>query len=620
MCADASGDQPGDAVELEAARAVAAFLEARGAQPGLSPERFAPHDPQAAAMFQEAVDALGHLPAAMPSGSQSAGRGSAGQAFVDRHQADFSKTVFLAPGSGPCGRESPSKPTALPTTDSIEGYRLLSEIHRGGQGIVYKAIQKATKRTVALKVLREGPFAGPRERLRFEREIALVASLEHPNIVTIYDSGVATGQHFFVMEYIHGKLLDRYVFDKQLGLRETLQLFEKVCAAVAYAHQHGVIHRDLKPGNILVDARGEPHIIDFGLAKIAGPGWAAGGVAVTVTSEFLGTLAYASPEQTLGDPALVDIRTDVYSLGVILYELVTGNFPYPVVGNMKDILKAISETPPEPPSSWHRRSRRESASRKAIPHRINDELDTIILKALAKAKERRYSSAEELRRDLAHYLQGESIEAKRDSAWYVLRKLARRNIYATATVISLLVILCSSTYISFDFYRQTREALDQRETSYKELAKNNKDLSRIINGTHSMVRYRALSGFLSAWRADSLGRAQKSLERVTGPLTPEKAVILFLLDEQYTLEQLIADLPEGDIALAYFAAGERHCKAGRASEAIRAFKTAINSKGDRWTKSVCQARLLELRRRADNQRAIEDKNHELDKATISTPD
>ena len=208
-----------------------------------------------------------------------------------------------------------SRPSRLPAADSIEGYELLREIHRGGQGVVYKAVQKATKRTVALKVLLEGPYASPRQRHRFEREIDLVASLQHPNIVTVYDSGVThDGRHYFAMEYIHGLSLDAYLSDKALTVDETLLLFQQICAAVNYAHQRGVIHRDLKPANIRIDSNGKPHILDFGLAKAAGASLA-DGAPVTVTGEFMGTLAYASPEQTQGDPHLIDIRTDVYSLG-----------------------------------------------------------------------------------------------------------------------------------------------------------------------------------------------------------------------------------------------------------------------------------------------------------------
>ncbi|HKQ50414.1 MAG TPA: tetratricopeptide repeat protein [Phycisphaerae bacterium] len=346
-----------------------------------------------------------------------------------------------------------SAQAGLPVNESIEGYEILREIHRGGQGVVYKAVQKTTKRTVALKVLLQGPYASPKQRHRFEREIDLVASLQHPNIVTIYDSGVAGGRHFFAMEYIHGQPLDAYLSDKHLGIDDTLQLLNKICAAVNYAHQRGVIHRDLKPGNILVDADGQPHVVDFGLAKAAGLDLH-DGAPMTVTGEFMGTLAYASPEQTRGDPNLIDIRTDVYSLGVILYEMLTGKYPYPVVGQMGEVLRHIAETEPTRPSTVRRQ--------------VNDEVETIVLKALAKEKDRRYASAEALGRDVERYLGGEAIEAKRDSAFYVLRKSLRRYRLPVALAASFVAIITVSLIVSVALWRAASKARDRAVVAEKQ--------------------------------------------------------------------------------------------------------------------------------------------------------
>ena len=199
--------------------------------------------------------------------------------------------------------------------DAIPGYRILKELHRGGQGVVYQAAQESTHRKVALKVMLEGPFAGSESKKRFEREIALVGSLRHPNIVPIFDSGVAQGRFFYAMEYIRGEPLSRYVQSRKLSVDDTLKLFKKVCDAVDYAHQKGVIHRDLKPSNILVDNRGDPYVLDFGLAKVGGAeveGDAAS-MLVSVTGQVMGTLAYMSPEQASGRPDEVDMRSDVYS-------------------------------------------------------------------------------------------------------------------------------------------------------------------------------------------------------------------------------------------------------------------------------------------------------------------
>jgi serine/threonine-protein kinase len=279
-------------------------------------------------------------------------------------------------------------------------YEILGEIHRGGQGVVYRALQVSTRRVVALKVLRGGEHATDRERHRFEREVELASRLRHPSIVAVHDSGVADGSAYYSMELIEGQRLDEFLRDRSPSRRERLELFERICAAVAYAHQRGVIHRDLKPANVLVDPEGLPHVLDFGLAQRVESGLGAGR-RITETGMFLGTLAYASPEQFRGGLQEPDVRTDVYALGVILYEMLTGELPFSGEGSLPMVLS--------------RRSEEEAPDLRSRDRSIDPQLATVVSRALARDPERRYASALDLCRDLGRLLEGRPIEARRDS-------------------------------------------------------------------------------------------------------------------------------------------------------------------------------------------------------------
>ena len=246
---------------------------------------------------------------------------------IDCNTEDKYSTKTISPTSS----ISQTPPAAGSASWSMfEDYEILEQLPPGGQAIVYKATQKATKRIVALKVLLQGPQISLPARYRFEREVDLAASLQHPNIVTIYDSGIAKGQYYFAMQYVDGKPLDEYIQTEKLSQRQTMELFNHICSAVAYAHQRGVMHRDLKPGNILVDEDGQPHILDFGLAKLTDDSEKVSSEATmtSIPGKVIGTLAFMSPEQASAQPDAVDVRTDVYSIGVILYKTLTGEFPY----------------------------------------------------------------------------------------------------------------------------------------------------------------------------------------------------------------------------------------------------------------------------------------------------
>jgi len=332
----------------------------------------------------------------------------------------------------------------------LPGYEITRCIHEGGQGIVYEARQLSTNRTVAIKLLLHGQYASRQQRRRFEREIDLVAHLDHPNIVPVFDSGLTDDDRLFlVMRYVDGAPLNRYIAEQSPPIPRILELFAKIARAVGYAHQRGVIHRDLKPNNVLIDADGEPHLLDFGLAKPQEDLGDAHRSMQTQAGEFIGTLAYAAPEQVSGDPLAIDVRSDVYALGVILFEALTGQHPYPIDGRLADIVRSILE--------------REAVRPSSIRRGIDDELDTIVAKMLGKKKERRYQSVAGLLRDLANYETGRPIEAKGDSTFYVLRKTLRRHRVPVAAACIVFLALIAATVVSTVFWRQS--ALEGRRAA-----------------------------------------------------------------------------------------------------------------------------------------------------------
>lgn len=338
----------------------------------------------------------------------------------------------------------------------IAGYDIVREIHRGGQGVVYQAVQLSTRRDVAIKVMKQGPFATLSDRSRFDREIDTLGKLNHPNIVNVHDAGVVAGFHYFVMNYVDGGTLDEAIKpaagSTRAQLKADISTFIKVCEAVNAAHLRGVIHRDLKPSNVRVDRHGEPHVLDFGLAKSVED---QGDSAMTRTGQFVGSLPWASPEQLEGVSSRIDLRTDVYSLGAMLFQLLTGALPFDVGSNLRDALDSILHREPRRPSSV--------VSAAGGP-RIDDELDTIVLKCLSKDRERRYQTAGELARDLRRYLSGDAIEAKRDSSMYVLRKMLRRYRLPVTLVGAFLFSLVGFAIVMAVLYRRS-ERLEQAASS-----------------------------------------------------------------------------------------------------------------------------------------------------------
>ncbi len=346
-----------------------------------------------------------------------------------------------------------------PVIPSVPGYENLQEFRRGGQGVVYTAEQRTTRQTVAIKVLLAGSLAGPSHRRRFEREAELAASLRHPNIVRVFDSGVTPeGWPFLVMEYVEGRPLDAVIAGPaSVGeLDARVVLFEKIVRAVAYAHQRGIIHRDLKPGNIRVDDTGEPRILDFGLAKSV---FEDAGKGVTRSGQFVGSLPWAAPEQTGDEAESADVRSDVYALGVMLYQALTGRMPYDTGGSLAAAVHSIRTAMPAAPRS--------------IVPAVGEDLSAVALRCLAKEPERRYQSAAELADDLAAYLRRAPIAARRDSAWYTLRVAARRYRQAAWFGAAFAMVISGALLVSV---RAAREAARERD-----VARDQADKARAVS-------------------------------------------------------------------------------------------------------------------------------------------
>jgi tetratricopeptide (TPR) repeat protein len=352
-----------------------------------------------------------------------------------------------------------TEPAGLP---EIEGYTITREIGRGGMGVVYEAKQAGTKRVVALKVMLGWPFASETGRKRFRREVQLAARLHHENIVRILESGeLAGGEPYYAMEYIDAVTLDRYLAATRRSAPAVLGLFVAICEAVEHAHRQGVIHRDLKPGNVLIDEDGQPHILDFGLAKSTVPSETdASLLDVTSPGQLVGTFRYLSPEQAIGEPGAVDGRTDVFAIGVMLYEALTGSLPFGAMADPSAIVREIVDAAPAAPST--------------LSPAVDRDLETIILKALAKERALRYPSALDLGTDIRRYLNGEPVLARRPSSLYVARKtLVRHRRSVIVSTAFLLMIAVSSIIGVLWARRESAEALDlARLTQERVLTEN----------------------------------------------------------------------------------------------------------------------------------------------------
>ncbi len=298
-------------------------------------------------------------------------------------------------------------PAPSPMLMDFGDYELLEQIGRGGQGVVFRARQKSLNRIVALKVIGLGHWATEAHLKRFRLEAEAAARLEHPGIVPIHEVGERDGSCYFSMKFVEGGQLDEVVRCTPMSIRQTAELIVKVARTVHYAHEHGILHRDIKPGNILLDAKGEPHLTDFGLARLVETE-----STVTRTMEVLGTPSYMAPEQAVGNNAAVSSVTDVYGLGAVLYQLLTGQPPF-AGGTTYETIKLLLDTEPRQP--------------RLVNPKIDRDLSTICLKCLEKDPKRRYSSALALAEDLERWLKHEPIQGRRTGIFARGKKWVRRN-------------------------------------------------------------------------------------------------------------------------------------------------------------------------------------------------
>src|SRR5438067_4116054 len=316
------------------------------------------------------------------------------------------------------GKEKTAR--AVELLGELGDYELLEEIGRGGQGVVFRARQKSLNRTVALKVISLGRWAGKAHLKRFRLEAEAAAHLEHPGIVPIHEVGERDGSCYFSMKFIEGGQLDEVARREPIPIRRAVELMANVARTVHYAHEHGILHRDIKPGNILLDAKGEPHLTDFGLARLLETE-----SSVTQTLDVLGTPSYMAPEQAVGNNAAVSSATDVYGLGAVLYQLLTGQPPF-AGGTTYETIKLLLDSEPRQP--------------RLLNPKIDRDLSTICLKCLEKDPKRRYSSALALAEDLERWLKHEPISARHTGIFLRGRKWVRRNPTTAGLMASLIAL------------------------------------------------------------------------------------------------------------------------------------------------------------------------------------
>jgi tetratricopeptide (TPR) repeat protein/predicted Ser/Thr protein kinase len=488
-----------------------------------------------------------------------------GMTTAKRVCAECGATVFADAPQGVCsvclfrtglvsrdnGDDEASEPTIARMLKDFGDYELLEEIGRGGQGVVYRARQKSLNRIVALKVIGLAHWATEAhvKRLRMEAEAA--AHLDDPRIVPIYEIGERDGACYFSMKLIEGGQLDKVVGSELMPGRKAAELIAKLARTLDYAHQHGVLHRDVKPGNILIDVKGEPHLTDFGLARLVETE-----STVTRTLEVLGTPSYMAPEQAVGNNTQLTGATDVYGLGAVLYQLLTGHPPF-AGGTTYETVRLVLETQPRQPRLWN--------------PKVNRDLETICLKCLEKEPSKRYASAQALAEDLERFLRNEPIRSRRSSQLERVRRWCKRKpLVASLIALLILVVAVAMAGVLWEFPRvQEERALVRRaKLSAQEKARLEAEQTNNPAAYDAYLRGRAFPGgwhlegairlfqeavkldpsFALAWAYLSIAQSQ-SYWLGTDPSPSQLAAAKDALDRALALDP---DLPETHLALGYY--------------------------------------------------------------------